>query len=376
MAKSKSFFGLRSGSTKSQTFAVLDGQQITKDRVTNVANPRTASQATQRMKMAAVINFFRGLAMILDHSFEGIKYGNKSRQYFMKLALASPNAIAGVDKNEKQFVPLNLPVSTGSMQKLQYEYNAGKPRLVLPVALGTIADTTRATIVNAIMTALDMTDGQLTFIIARSGVVTVKRLILDPSAVIQDDFAWIQSHATITAGNAYIEFTSVADGFAVIASELINGKWRRSPQEMLISPAFSNKVYSYIAVEAAKGSYMSAITGGKSDMYLNEGESNPFDDFRSALFVTPQGGTTLNAVAGGTVTIPSASWAGPVEITAKVNAPLETEPVLVAGGAASSMDVLIEGENLIMNFASLSASKTSFTVEYKGVTLITVSKGS
>ena len=33
MAKSKSFFGLRKGSTKSHTYSTLDGQQITKDRV-------------------------------------------------------------------------------------------------------------------------------------------------------------------------------------------------------------------------------------------------------------------------------------------------------------------------------------------------------
>ena len=32
MAKSPNFFGLRRGSTKSQTFSVVDGNQITKDR--------------------------------------------------------------------------------------------------------------------------------------------------------------------------------------------------------------------------------------------------------------------------------------------------------------------------------------------------------
>lgn len=36
MAQSKGFFGLRKGSTKSLTFSVLDGKQITKDRVYDV----------------------------------------------------------------------------------------------------------------------------------------------------------------------------------------------------------------------------------------------------------------------------------------------------------------------------------------------------
>lgn len=33
MAKSSTYFGLRRGSTKSLTFSVADGKQITKDRV-------------------------------------------------------------------------------------------------------------------------------------------------------------------------------------------------------------------------------------------------------------------------------------------------------------------------------------------------------
>ena len=48
MAQSKSFFGLRTGSTKSLTFQVYRGQQITKDRVTRVSNPQSDAQMQQR----------------------------------------------------------------------------------------------------------------------------------------------------------------------------------------------------------------------------------------------------------------------------------------------------------------------------------------
>lgn len=54
MAKSKGFFALRKGSTKSLTYSVLDGMQITKDRVYDVKNPRTESQMRQRMLMTTV----------------------------------------------------------------------------------------------------------------------------------------------------------------------------------------------------------------------------------------------------------------------------------------------------------------------------------
>lgn len=83
MAKSSSFFGLRRGSTKSLTFQVLDGKQITKDRVTHVHNPRTEQQMMQRVFMYNVQRAYMANSKICDHSFEGISYGAKSMQYFM-----------------------------------------------------------------------------------------------------------------------------------------------------------------------------------------------------------------------------------------------------------------------------------------------------
>ena len=48
MAQSLSFFGNRRGSTKSHTYQVNGGQQITKDRVGDVKNPRTSAQMVHR----------------------------------------------------------------------------------------------------------------------------------------------------------------------------------------------------------------------------------------------------------------------------------------------------------------------------------------
>lgn len=83
MAQSSSFFGLRRGSTKSLTFQVLDGKQITKDRVTHVHNPRTEQQMMQRVFMYNVQRAYMANSKICDHSFEGVSYGAKSMQYFM-----------------------------------------------------------------------------------------------------------------------------------------------------------------------------------------------------------------------------------------------------------------------------------------------------
>ena len=84
MAKSKSFFGLRSGSTKSLTFQVYRGEQITKDRVYRVSNPRTGAQMTQRALIPIVAAARSALKGLVDHSFEGVAYGEASLKEFSK----------------------------------------------------------------------------------------------------------------------------------------------------------------------------------------------------------------------------------------------------------------------------------------------------
>ena len=84
MAKSKSFFGLRSGSTKSLTFQVYRGQQITKDRVYRVSNPRSDAQMAQRALIPIVAAARSALKGLVDHSFEGVAYGEASLKEFSK----------------------------------------------------------------------------------------------------------------------------------------------------------------------------------------------------------------------------------------------------------------------------------------------------
>lgn len=119
MAKSKSFFGLRTGSTKSLTFQVYRGQQITKDRVYRVSNPRTEAQMKQRALIPIVAAARSALAGLVDHSFEGIAYGEQSLKMFSSL-----NLKAGALK-VKSYSPngysnpgfANLIVSRGSINE-------------------------------------------------------------------------------------------------------------------------------------------------------------------------------------------------------------------------------------------------------------------
>lgn len=89
MAKSNGFFGMRRGSTKSLTFSVLDGKQITKDRVAQVANPKSQKQQYQRAIMATVMAAYSEMKDIVDHSFQGKKKGSENQREFMSRNLVA-----------------------------------------------------------------------------------------------------------------------------------------------------------------------------------------------------------------------------------------------------------------------------------------------
>ena len=93
MAKSKGFFGLRTGSTKSMTFSVLRGQQITKDRVEGGANPKTFPQMVQRMIFANAVKFYKhAKAGLFVFGFEDKKPTESDYNAFMRVN--AKNAVA------------------------------------------------------------------------------------------------------------------------------------------------------------------------------------------------------------------------------------------------------------------------------------------
>lgn len=122
MAQSKSFFGLRKGSTKTLTFQVLNGKQITKDRVYFVKNPQTLAQMQQRALMATVVTAYSRMKTICDHSFEGVEVGSKTMGEFLKENLLElKNSAPKINLTEYksgQFATNKYMVSRGTLASL------------------------------------------------------------------------------------------------------------------------------------------------------------------------------------------------------------------------------------------------------------------
>ena len=129
MAQSKSFFGLRKGSTKSLTFQVLNGKQITKDRVYNVKNPQTLAQMQQRALMATVVTAYSSMKAICDHSYEGIEVGAKTMGEFLKTNIGElKKMIPNINLTEYKtgvFAPNEYIVSKGSLTSLIHSDDDG-----------------------------------------------------------------------------------------------------------------------------------------------------------------------------------------------------------------------------------------------------------
>lgn len=117
MAKSKGFFGLRTGSTKSMTFSVLRGQQITKDRVEGGANPRTYSQMTQRMLFANAVKFYKhAKAGFFKFAFEDKKPLESDYNAFMRHSSNLASAVSSLHYNNPAYPAFgNYVLTDGSL---------------------------------------------------------------------------------------------------------------------------------------------------------------------------------------------------------------------------------------------------------------------
>ena len=122
MAISKSFFGLRRKSTKSLTFSVLNGRQITKDRVSAVKNPKSEAQAMQRMRFALLSVNLAAYRPILERSVESVVYGNLSVQYIMQKNMKNWK-LQGYRK-DSGFQPAEMQLAFGTLPSLNWEYGA------------------------------------------------------------------------------------------------------------------------------------------------------------------------------------------------------------------------------------------------------------
>lgn len=258
MAKSKSFFGLRKGSTKSHTYSVLDGQQVTKDRVYDVKNPRTLGQMRQRMVMTTVGAAYKYLKAIADHSFEGKSSGMQCMRQFNSLNLnrfkgaASLNGSVPYNEYKDGAInPLPFQLSEGTLPGFDYSFS-DDGKLVVTFAKEN-ADLTTA---EGVYDLMGVKRNDLITFCTVVGTATLKSGVFDYSPNSFDivrlrcdktgSISSLLDAFTVEANNATatVEFSNVANGFsiksvvadfgAVIQSRKSADAWLRSTTYMVV----------------------------------------------------------------------------------------------------------------------------------------------
>ena len=328
MAKSTSFFGLRTGSTKSLTFQVYRGQQITKDRVYRVSNPRTEAQMKQRAIIPIVAASRAALKGLVDHSFEGVNYGNDSLKKFSELNLRSGQLVVESYAPNGYSNPgfASLTISKGSLSdgvvinKIDRDgvHFFIKAQNVTPLKFmaanaGDDADAVLRTIAEWGATACEVVapGNQLTFLsvslvdyvkVGNNRVPLsafgISRILFPftestPAQVddvkgswkLEQDVAEGDSSVRLTNGNFMVQFTwlennkklfgsfkplnrdqSKVCGATIIRSAYVNGVWKRSDAKIVVSIPKDEDKYTY---EMWRSYYKST---GVSAKYLNQGD--------------------------------------------------------------------------------------------------------
>lgn len=97
MAKGIAINGMLRGKLGGVVYSRVNGEQISRVKAESIKNPKTSAQMAQRAIFATATHAYSLMKPIVDHSREGVQYGAKTQQAFMKDAISLLRARAAAD---------------------------------------------------------------------------------------------------------------------------------------------------------------------------------------------------------------------------------------------------------------------------------------
>lgn len=265
-----------------------DAYLAAREHVTEVANPQTLAQMSQRMKLTPIQNFYRGLQGLLDHSWQGVKYGNPSRLHFYSQTMRalSSAGVPFIPKGERQFVPWQFPLSTGSISaSIAVELDAAASLDYFKTSLhANPIPTTIADFSNLLLTQVGFREGMqvtLVFVFNGSGFPRYyTRFVIDTSNTAdctEYGFACTAVSGTQVGVRPWNTTSDEAYGVGVaaagvIVSELVGATWQRNNSSLVVADSVKQPYTTNAAFEEMLASYRDK-KNTSSDWYLNQGGS-------------------------------------------------------------------------------------------------------
>lgn len=280
MAKSQGFFTLRRGSTKSLTFQVLDGKQITKDRVSVVRNPKTSGQAAQRAKMLPAQRFMAMFRSIVDHSWENVAYGQKSLQHFLSKAMTIQPTNPMV-KGQIGWYPQAYPISEGSLPTMEATRTGGETMLVqgLKGIGGQNVSFENFMTTNPLLQEGDQLTAIAVIEAGANYAVVIDRVVLNENTFDVELAGFETENKLFTlqgddAGPIAVALSndSIIYAGAVVLSRRTASKWLRSSETLFCD------FLGYDDWATAVQSYMASASELKSPWYLNAADNDTISE--------------------------------------------------------------------------------------------------
>lgn len=327
--------GFTNGNAKSEAT-----RYAVRNRVTQVSNPKTSGQAGQRVKLAPAQNLYRALADLLDHSWEGVKYGGRSYSEFLKRAMLMQSGFPWVVKGEKMAYPGEYIIADGSLAPVNPVVNSGLAQLIASALTDVSDEPTMGQLATALVAAgLGLQNGdQLTFVTCfisaefeYQPIYVYDRIILDTTdTTTLADFNGLTGRTIEFAKHQNeFNFMPMADGTgnSVVAAAIIvsrpprnaGGAWLRSSSKIVCSASYKTQyINNDVKMHKAISSYMLAgKSATESDRYLNEGGDNTPENPLQMVTISVQ---QVPANAGATIT-----GAGAYVVGSTVNLLVEEE---------------------------------------------------
>lgn len=274
---------------KNSNNKVTQGERIYQP---NVTNPQSENQRAQRMKMNPATNFYAALSGILDHSFQGVKYGAMSRQFFLQQAIGKTQEVFPyLLKGENKFVPGPYLMSKGQLNSLPWSLGDGNITLAGmwdkdDVDVDTIGAVSRGLValspwlqngdqITAI-SVLEVYSDNTTQYIPVIGRFLVDTESDDVFTTLVTNYGVAGTATTVALTPLYAtEQVKVAACCVIVSRKNVSGGevWQRSTERMAVSERVYNMYMSPDAYADALESYKRTAASKDSDYYLNDAET-------------------------------------------------------------------------------------------------------
>lgn len=253
-------------------------KQGIRERAYEIANPRTTSQAGQRMKLLPAQRVYGVLKPIISRGWQGVKYGVESKQEFLKRALKLTTGYPYLEKDSDLVVPGEYQISKGTIQQIITKLDPeGDPDIHLTSLKGAQGLPGEETIGSLSATILSenpmIKEGdQLTIVgcsVDSSGSAfnwDWKSIIIDTtdttefgnSDFVRPGIIYFDPDPNNQQGNVYMLKTSsaVLVASAVIISRVEDGEYYRSTAKLTINSERLDGYFNGAAYRRARNSYM------------------------------------------------------------------------------------------------------------------------